>query len=103
MIKPIGENSSMKCPYCGYKNFRSDNYYEFMGLVESHEYCKGCGYILEMAYSSPISGIVLDVRRGHKAFDTYIPKNIRKRKRYRRKGNIKVTQDVKLRAVLSMI
>ena len=93
----------MNCPYCGYKGFKSDSHYESLGLVEQHEYCNGCGYILEMAYSSPISGIELDIRKGHKEFGTYIPKNIRKRKRYRRKGNVKVPQDVTLRATLHII
>lgn len=80
-----------RCPICHSSKYKYQYWTEFgWGTVEQHGYCDQCGYIVDQAYSRPISGHVLPIRKGSKRLDgIYIKKNIRKRKRYKRKFNIK--------------
>lgn len=91
-----GEESIMgirkeKCPVCNSSKYEYVQYTEWgIGVVERHGLCPQCGYIVEQAYSEPIDGFVPPIKKGFKGYkNQYITKNIRKRKRYKRKYNIK--------------
>lgn len=84
----------MKCPICKSGKYTCDVYREeYWGadmIVERHWYCPQCGYVLEQAYS-PIMEAFCDTKKGYKCSDeTYIQKNTRKHKRYRRRSKIKL-------------
>ena len=79
----------IKCPICKSKTFEYVSYSESIGVVEQHGYCHRCGYIVEQAYSS-LYDAFLDVKKGFKLpSGEYVPKNVKRHKRIRRKLNIK--------------
>ena len=77
------------CPICKSKTFDHVSYSEFgWGIVEEHGLCKRCGYIIEKAYSPTMEGF-MDIKKGFKNHnDDYIPKDVKRHKRIRRKRNI---------------
>ena len=79
-----------ECPICKSKTFEYVSYSEYgWGIVEQHGHCHRCGYIVEQAYS-PVYDAFWDIQRGFKlASGKYVPKNIKKHRRIRRKKNIK--------------
>ena len=79
-----------KCPICKAKTFDYVSYSEgYWGIVERHGFCVRCGYIIEQAYSPSIDGFI-DTKKGYKKrTGEYVPKNIKKHKRIRRKLKIK--------------
>ncbi len=80
----------INCPICKSKTFDYVFYTEeCWGIVEQHGYCDRCGYTLEQAYS-PVFEAFWDVERGFKhPGGYYVPKNVKKHKRIRRKLGIK--------------
>lgn len=78
------------CPICSSKTFNYVSYSEeCYGTVEQHGHCDRCGYIVEQVYS-PVYEAFWDVKRGFKLTNgKYIPKNVKRHKRIRRKLNIK--------------
>jgi RNA polymerase subunit RPABC4/transcription elongation factor Spt4 len=45
------------CPVCHSSKYKYQYWTEFgWGTVEQHGYCDQCGYIVDQAYSQPISG-----------------------------------------------
>lgn len=82
--------SIRECPICASKEFEYISYTEAMwGTVEQHGYCRRCGYVVEQAYS-PVYEAFWDVKRGfrHPA-GYYVPRNVERHKRIRRKLGIK--------------
>ena len=80
----------IKCPICNAKTFEYVSYSEeCYGTVEQHGYCSRCGYIVEQAYSSVYEAF-WDVKHGFKhPSGYYVPKNVKRHKRIRRKLRIK--------------
>jgi hypothetical protein len=80
----------IECPICKSKTFEYVSYSEEChGVVEQHGFCHRCGYIVEQGYS-PVYEAFWDTKRGFRRPDgRYIPKNVKKHKRIRRKKNIK--------------
>lgn len=80
----------IECPICESKTFEYMSYSEYgWGIVEQYGHCHRCGYIIHQAYS-PVYDAFWDVKRGFKLpSGKYVPKNIKKHKRIRRKKNIK--------------
>lgn len=80
----------IECPVCKSKTFEYFSCSESgWGTVEQHGFCCRCGYIVNQAYS-PVYEAFWDVKRGFKHPDGYyIPKNVKRHKRIRRKKNIK--------------
>ena len=78
------------CPICKSENFKYVSYSEYgFGTVEQHGYCDRCGYIVEQAYS-PVYEAFWDVKRGFRHPNGhYVPKNVKRHKRIRRKLGIK--------------
>jgi hypothetical protein len=83
-------HKTIQCPICKSKKFDYVSYSEYgWGTVEQHGFCDRCGYIVEQAYS-PVYEAFWDVKRGFKHPNGhYIPKNVKKHRRIRRKKNIK--------------
>ena len=81
---------TIKCPICNAETFEYVSYSEEChGTVEQHGYCSRCGYRVEQAYSSVYEAF-WDVKRGFKhPYGYYVPKNVKRHKRIRRKLNIK--------------
>ena len=77
------------CPICGSKTFDYISYSEWgWGIVEQHGYCVRCGYCIQQAYSPVVDGF-LDIKKGFKTKSgNYIPKDIKRHKRIRRKLGI---------------
>ena len=80
----------IECPICKSKTFEYCSYSEeSWGIVEQHGYCSRCGYTVEQAYS-PVYEAFWDVKRGFKhQSGHYVPKNVKRHKRIRRKLGIK--------------
>lgn len=80
----------IECPICGSKTFEYFSCSEYgWGTVEQHGYCHRCGYIVEQAYS-PVYEAFWDVKRGFRLpSGEYVPKNVKRHKRIRRKLGIK--------------
>ena len=80
----------IKCPICKSKTFEYISYSESgIGTIEQHGHCHRCGYIVEQAYS-PVYSAFWDVKKGFKHPEGYyIPKNVKRHKRIRRKLGIK--------------
>lgn len=80
----------MRCPVCKSETFEYTSMSEYgIGTVEEHGNCSRCGYVVEQAYS-PVYEAFRDVHRGYRTSSgKYVPKNIRKHKRIRRKFNVK--------------
>ena len=80
----------VQCPMCSSNEFEYVSYSEYgWGTVEQHGYCHRCGYIVEQAYS-PVYDAFWDVKRGFKLpSGEYVPKNVKRNKRIRRKLGIK--------------
>ena len=78
------------CPICKSKTFNYVSYSEYgLGIVEQHGRCDRCGYIVEQAYS-PVYDAFWDIKRGFKhPSGYYVPKNIKRHKRIRRKMGVK--------------
>ena len=78
------------CPICASPTFDYTSYSEeYYGKVEQHGYCSRCGYTIEQVYS-PVYEAFWDIKKGFKRYDgTYMPKNVKRHKRIRRKRNIK--------------
>lgn len=81
---------TIQCPICKSKTFDYCSYSEYgCGTVEQHGYCTRCGYVVEQAYS-PTMDAFMDIKKGFKnGFGEYMPKNVKKHKRIRRKLGIK--------------
>ncbi len=89
----------MKCPICGYHEYRYVHYTEEWGEVEQHGLCERCGYTIEQAYSEPVDGFVPMTKRGYvieksvpgtkRTIMVYVNKNTRKRKHAKHKYGIK--------------
>ena len=88
-LKPRKGDRLEKCPICGSKTYDYCSYLEFgWGIVEQHGFCRRCGYVLEQAYSDAYD-CFLDIKKGFKRPDgVYVPKDVRKHKRIRRKLKI---------------
>ena len=79
----------IRCPICGIETFEYYSSSGEWGTEEQHGFCHRCGYIVKQAYS-PVYDAFWDVRRGFRLPDgRYIPKNVKKHKRIRRKKNVK--------------
>ena len=80
----------IECPICKSKTFEYVSYSEYgIGIVEQHGYCLRCGYTVEQAYSGVLEAFH-DVKKGFvNANGDYIPKNVKRHKRIRRKLGIK--------------
>ena len=80
----------VECPICKTKTFEYFSYEEYgWGTVEQHGYCYRCGYTVEQAYSRVMEAF-WDVKRGFKHPTLgYIPKNVKRHKRIRKKIGIK--------------
>lgn len=78
------------CPICKSKIFEYVSYSEYeWGTVEQHGHCSRCGYTVEQSYS-PVYEAFWDVKRGFKhPSGCYVPKNVKRHKRIRRKLGIK--------------
>lgn len=78
------------CPMCKSKTFDYVSYSEFgWGTVEQHGFCHRCGFVVEQAYS-PTMTCFLDIKKGFKNyFGEYVPKNVKKHKKIRKKQGIK--------------
>ena len=89
-IKPTYEwYSVIECPICKSETFEYFSMTEEWGTVEQHGFCHRCGYIVQQAYS-PVYDAFWDVKRGFKLpSGEYVPKNVKRHKRIRRKKNIK--------------
>lgn len=88
--KPRAGYHFESCPICGYKYF--EYFSETMwgwGTVEQQGYCERCGYIVSQAYS-PVYEAFWVIKRGFKRHDgVYVPKNIKRYKRLKRKSKIR--------------
>ena len=84
-------DQKIKCPVCGSAKYRYKRYDRF----EEYGDCRRCGYSYYMCYSDPIEGHTLPFRRGRKVGDIYVPKNIRKRNRLRRRFHIRYDDNSK--------
>lgn len=82
--------SLINCPICKSKTFNYVSYSEYcIGIVEQYGDCDRCGYVVRQAYS-PVYEAFWDVKRGFKHPNGYyVPKNVKKHKRIRRKLGIK--------------
>ena len=82
--------TKIECPICHAKTFDYVSYSEDLyGTIEQHGYCDRCGYRIEQVYSPTLVAFV-DIKRGFKSpFGGYIPKNVKRHKRIRRKFGIK--------------
>lgn len=82
--------SITKCPICNSEAFEYTSYSDASwGIVEQHGLCLRCGYVVEQAYS-PVYEAFWDVKRGFKLPNgEYVPSNVRKHNRIRRKKNVK--------------
>ena len=98
------------CPIChrktfDYISFEDDCWGEYI-TVERHGFCSGCVYSVEQSYSDVYEGFV-DLKRGHKSFGKYYPKDIERHKRNRRKhmtSFVKSLQsDTRTNKLLSMV
>ena len=80
----------IECPICKSETFEYISYSEYgIGTVEKHGLCHRCGYIVEQAYS-PVFEAFWDVKRGFKHPTLgYIPRDVERHKRIRRKLGIK--------------
>ena len=80
----------IECPICHSKTFEYVSYSEYgIGTVEQYGDCHRCGYIVQQAYSS-VYDAFLDIKRGFKLPNgKYVPKNIKRHKRIRRKLGVK--------------
>jgi hypothetical protein len=80
----------IECPICKHKTFEYVSYSEYgWGIVEQHGHCHRCGYIVEQAYSGVLEAF-WDVKRGFKhPTQGYIPRDVERHKRIRRKLGIK--------------
>lgn len=90
-LKPIYPwHEIVECPICKSKTFEYVSYSEYgYGIVEQHGFCHRCGYRVEQVYSSVFDAF-LDIKRGFKLpSGKYVPNNVRKHKRIRRKLGIK--------------
>ena len=89
-IKPRDGYRLENCPICESMTYEYCSYSEFgWGIVEQHGFCRRCGYVLEQAYSDAYD-CFLDITKGFKKRDgVYVPKDVRKHKRIRRKLKIK--------------
>jgi hypothetical protein len=78
------------CPICNSPTFEHCSYSEWgWGTVERHGYCDRCGYIVDQAYS-PVYEAFWVIKRGFKRHDgVYVPKNIKRHKRLKRKSKIR--------------
>lgn len=78
------------CPKCKSKTFEYISYSEYgWGIVEQYGDCSRCGYTVRQAYSPALAGF-WDVKRGFKhPSGYYVPKNVKRHKRIRRKFGIK--------------
>ena len=83
-------NKNTQCPICHSPTFNYISYSEYgWGTVEQHGDCDRCGYIITQAYS-PVYEAFWDIKKGFKLPNgKYIPKNIKRHKRIRRKLKIK--------------
>ena len=75
------------CPVCGAVAFDYCSYSESgWGIVEQHGYCRRCGYSIEQAYG-PAMECFIDTRKGfgHPVSGVYVPKDMRRHRRVRRK------------------
>lgn len=81
---------TIQCPICKLKTFDYCSYSEYgWGIVEQHGYCTRCGYVVEQAYS-PVMKAFMDIKKGFKnGCGEYMPKDIKRHKRIRRKLNIR--------------
>ena len=79
----------IECPICDSETFEYFSMSEWgWGKVEQHGNCSRCGYIVEQAYS-PVYTAFNDTKRGFKLpSGEYIPKDVKRHKRIRRKKNI---------------
>lgn len=90
-LKPTNEWCKIiSCPICHSETFEYVSYSEYgWGIVEQHGYCHRCGYVIEQAYS-PVYEAFHDVHRGFKHPTLgYIPRDVERHKRIRRKLGIK--------------
>lgn len=80
----------IECPICHSKTFEYVSYPEEpYGIIEQHGHCARCGYVIDQVYS-PVYEAFYDVKRGFKNLNgQYVPKNVKKHKRIRRKLGIK--------------
>ena len=78
------------CPICKGETFNYISYSEYgWGIVEQHGHCDRCGYHIEQAYS-PEMEFFMDIKKGFKMRNgTYVPKDIKRHKRIRKKIGIK--------------
>ena len=83
-------NHFKQCPVCGAKTFDYDSLSEeYLGIVEQHGLCHRCGYVVQQAYS-PVYEAFWDVKRGFRhPYGYYVPKNVKRHKRIRRKLGVK--------------
>lgn len=84
----------IRCPICKSNkyvyNAYEEEYWGSIITVEQDGYCPRCGYIIKQAYS-PVFEAFCDTKKGYKCPNgTYIQKNTRKHKRYRRRSKIKL-------------
>lgn len=86
----ICSNCKKVCPICNSDKFKYVSYSEeCYGTVEQHGYCDKCGYIIEQTYS-PVLEAFCDIKKGFRnGYGEYVPKNVKKHKRVRRRLNIK--------------
>ena len=90
-VKPMYPWHKIKeCPICKSETFEYISYSEYgIGTVEQHGHCHRCGYIVAQAYS-PVYEAFWDVHRGFKHPTLgYIPRDVERHKRIRRKLGIK--------------
>lgn len=80
----------IQCPICKSKTFEYISWSEYgWGVVEQYGNCSRCGFAVAQAYS-PVMEDFEDIKRGFKNHKgEYIPKNVKRHKRIRRKLNIK--------------
>lgn len=88
--KLIYGNELIICPICKSKTFDYVSYSESgFGTVEQHGLCKRCGFCVEQVYS-PVMTCFFDRKKGFKNHSgKYIPKNVKKHRRIRKKLGIK--------------
>lgn len=82
--------TKIECPICHAKTFEYVSYLEDpYGIVEQHGYCSRCGYVIDQVYSHVYEAF-WDVKRGFKhPYGYYVPKNVKRHRRIRRKLGIK--------------
>lgn len=80
----------IECPICKSKTFEYVSFSEYgFGIIEQHGLCHRCGYIVEQAYS-PVYDAFWDVKRGFRlSSGEYVPRNVKRHKRIRKKHGIK--------------